>query len=116
MYDEENPTRRIGLNSCRLWTQKSVLLLFYSGIVKGLSWGKKTVTLFWALLAVTCIADIVVTFTGCHPFHHYWKILPKTGKDLLDLFFFLKLTSSPDRCTEAIVQLFVVGESSGLSL
>lgn len=82
----------------QLWIQKSVLLSFYAGMLKDISWGKKTVRPFWALLAATFIADIVVTFTGCHPFDHYWKVLPQT-----------------DRCTEAIVQLFIVGGTNILT-
>lgn len=57
-----------------------MLLVFYSGIVKSITWGKKTVRPFWALLGVTYVVNIITTFTGCQPINHYWKVLPQTGK------------------------------------
>jgi hypothetical protein len=71
---------RLILNS--LWIQKSVLLVFYRVLVQDIPWGRKTVPPFWGILGSTYITDIIVTFTGCRPFDHYWKVLPQTGMTL----------------------------------
>lgn len=75
----------------RLWIQKSVLLVFYSGMVKSLPWAKRSVRGLWILLGTTFIANIVMTFTGCHPFDHYWKVLPITG-GFTEIFLYSGLT------------------------
>lgn len=83
----------------RLWTQKSVLLAFYRGIVKDMPWGPKVINAYWLTLAVTIAPCLITTFVGCSPFDHYWKVLVV-----------------PDRCTEAVRQLIVVGKSRSYSL
>ncbi|KAH8594012.1 hypothetical protein B0O99DRAFT_184777 [Bisporella sp. PMI_857] len=75
-----------------LWLQKSVLLTFYNGLLKDLPAGRRAIMIVWVILGLTFVATITSTFTECRPFNHYWKVLPET-----------------DVCTEAIIQLFVVG-------
>ncbi|KAL2060559.1 hypothetical protein VTL71DRAFT_9200 [Oculimacula yallundae] len=78
-----------------LWIQKTVLLMFYRHLVRDMQWGKVTMIVFGAIFAVTFSASIISTFVECRPFHLYWQVVP-----------------DPGNCSQAIVQLYIVGVSN----
>lgn len=75
-----------------LWTQKFVLLEFYKKLVKDMPWAKATLICYLVIFIITFCLSIIFTFVECRPFSLYWVVIPDPGK-----------------CTEAIIQLFVVG-------
>ncbi|KAH7379948.1 hypothetical protein BKA64DRAFT_736545 [Cadophora sp. MPI-SDFR-AT-0126] len=78
-----------------LWIQKTVLLMFYRHLVRDMPWGKPTMMAYGIIFAVTFVASIISTFVECRPFHLYWQVVP-----------------DPGNCSQAIIQLYVVGVSN----
>lgn len=94
--------------SCRLWTQKFVLLEFYRKLVKDMPWATVTLICYLVVFIVTFCLSIIFTFVECHPFSLYWRVIPDPGKTLFS-YRKLRLLKWEGKCTEAIIQLFVVG-------
>ena len=69
-----------------------MLLVFYQHLVRDMPWGKPMMRVFGIVFAATWTASIISTFVECRPIHLYWQVLP-----------------DPGNCSQAIIQLFVVG-------
>ena len=76
------------------WLQISLLLLFYSALVRDFHW-KNTIKACWALIATTYVAVVLSSVLECRPFKLYWQIDPPPGQ-----------------CVHAYVQLYVQGLSN----
>ena len=76
------------------WLQISLLLLFYSSIIRDFHW-INTINACWLLIVLTYIAVALSTFLECRPFRLYWQIDP-----------------NPGQCVRAYVQLFMQGISN----
>jgi hypothetical protein len=91
-----------------LWTQKCVLLAFYKKLVQVMPWGNLTLICYMATFVITFCLSIIFTFVECRPFSLYWIVIPNPGEAPF-------LITEPylliwkGKCTDAIVQLFVVG-------
>jgi hypothetical protein len=73
------------------WLQISLLLLFYSGIVRDFHW-RNTIRACWVMIVITYVGVVLSTFLECHPFRLYWQIDP-----------------NPGQCVRAYIQLFMQG-------
>jgi hypothetical protein len=49
-------------------------------IIMRLSFERRLLYSFWAVLCLTFIASIVTTFLSCSPVHLHWQIDPDPGK------------------------------------
>jgi cytochrome bd-type quinol oxidase subunit 2 len=76
------------------WTQISLLLLFYSTIVRDSHW-RNTIRVCWLVVLVTYIGVVLATTLECRPFRLYWQIEP-----------------DPGQCVRAYIQLFMQGISN----
>ena len=76
------------------WLQISLLLLFYSNLVRDIHW-KHTIKVSWALVVATYVAVVLASVLECHPFKLYWQISP-----------------APGQCVHAYTQLYVQGISN----
>lgn len=76
------------------WLQISLLLLFYSSILRDFHW-INTIKVCWLVIVLTYIGVVLSTFLECHPFHLYWQIDP-----------------DPGQCIRAYIQLFMQGISN----
>jgi hypothetical protein len=76
------------------WSQISLLLLFYSTIVRDSHW-RNTIRLCWLVVLVTYVGVVLATTLECRPFHLYWQIEP-----------------DPGQCVRAYIQLFMQGISN----
>ncbi|KAI2627163.1 hypothetical protein GGS21DRAFT_493001 [Xylaria nigripes] len=62
-----------------LWSQISILLLFYSRLTFGIAWVVIVVRITWAIVVTTFTANILITFLECRPFSLYWQVSPNPG-------------------------------------
>ena len=62
-----------------LWTLKSILLTFYSQIVRELWHGIAIVHIVAVIFAITYCVSIILIFVECTPFSLYWAIIPDPG-------------------------------------
>lgn len=66
---------------CSLWTLKGAILEFLRRLTD-LTWEKAhqttLVAIRWILVS-TFIAVIISDLVECHPFHHYWQVVPDPG-------------------------------------
>ena len=74
------------------WLQVTVLLLFYTKLLRSYHWTRIVIKLCWGLLVISFVVVVIVTFTECHPFQRYWQVFP-----------------DPGNCARAYVQLFLQG-------
>jgi hypothetical protein len=56
-----------------------MLLAFYRHIIRSLSYGGAIIVVGTVVLMVTFVASITATFTDCHPFTHYYIVVPDPG-------------------------------------
>jgi hypothetical protein len=75
-----------------LWLQKLVLLDFSRHIIQKLRWEKLALWGIGIILFGSYVAAQITTFSECDPFHLYWQVIP-----------------NPGTCSQAQVQLFVLG-------
>ena len=76
------------------WLQISLLLIFYSALVRDLHW-RNTIKACWVLIATSYVAVVLASVLECRPFKLYWQISPPPGQ-----------------CVHAYVQLYVQGISN----
>ena len=78
-----------------IWVAKFAVLEFLKRII-GKSWAKSYevgLRYIYGFLGFTFIAVVIGTLSECHPFSHYWQVVPDPGP----------------RCREGLVQLIVMG-------
>jgi hypothetical protein len=78
-----------------IWIAKLTVLEFLKRTI-GASWAKSYelgLRLIYGFLALTFIGIIIGTLAECHPFSHYWQVVPDPGP----------------QCREGLVQLLVMG-------
>ena len=78
-----------------IWIAKLTVLEFLKRTI-GASWAKSYelgLRLIYGFLAVTFIGVIIGTLAECHPFSHYWQVVPDPGP----------------QCRQGLVQLLVMG-------
>ncbi|KAF1915508.1 hypothetical protein BDU57DRAFT_275566 [Ampelomyces quisqualis] len=62
-----------------LWTLKICMLVFLSRVTSGLPSAELIMPVFYGVI-VSWLANILLFFTACRPFHRYWQIYPDPGK------------------------------------
>lgn len=62
-----------------IWIQKCVVMSIIQNLLKGLEL-YKTLAFYWAALAITFSASVIMCFAECHPFSNYWTVVPDPGK------------------------------------
>ncbi|KIW10449.1 hypothetical protein PV08_11413 [Exophiala spinifera] len=78
-----------------IWIAKWTVLEFIKRLI-GKSWAKTYeigLQIIYAFLVVTYIGVVISTLSECHPFNHYWQVVPDPGP----------------KCREGLVQLIVMG-------
>lgn len=78
-----------------IWMSKITVSEFLSAIAKA-SWRKsyeRGLQLIRGFLVVTFVAVVIATLTECHPFNHYWQVVPDPGP----------------RCRQGYAQLITMG-------
>jgi hypothetical protein len=56
-----------------------MLLAFYSNVIQTLSYGGAIIASGTVVLSVTFVVSVVVTFTDCRRFRHYYIVVPDPG-------------------------------------
>ena len=95
------PTLASLIVSCSLWIQKLTITEFFTRITDTF-WKRSSELgiryLRWFLL-VTFLAVVISTLAECHPFQHYWQVVPDPGA----------------QCRQAYAQLLTMGTANVLT-
>lgn len=65
---------------CRLWILKNTILEFFRRL--NVSWERSyelTLKIIRGILLATFVAVVISDLAECHPFSHYWQVLPDPG-------------------------------------
>lgn len=72
--------RALITTSC--WQQICLMLLFYARMLYNVHWVRRLIISCWALTVTSYIANILLIFLECQPFHLYWQVHPNPGSCL----------------------------------
>lgn len=64
------------------WQQICLMLLFYARMLYSIHWIRTLIISCWVLTILSYIANILLIFLECQPFHLYWQVHPDPGSCL----------------------------------
>lgn len=95
----------------RLWILKSAILEFFKRLTGVVTWERSYATTLLAIrciLIATFVATVISDLAECHPFTHYWQVLPDPGGQCRQGYAQLLTMSACNVITDLLLVLFPI--------